>query len=585
MAASYILNYSDPNNLDSILVTSTTDGPGKNTTSTSLELVGAGYQNYGLPTAQNFLKLLENFAGPDQPIHPIKGQLWYDTSNPNKPVLRVNNGQITSAKWPSANGIYQQTSDPIVRYAEHIVEGDIWVDTSTNQLKIRFSNEWTVVGPSVQVGTTKTGSEAVTVETTAGGDPVPIIKNWVNGKVVEIISYNAFTPRTVIEGFATIKIGTNLTTRVAAKYNGLAEKASALEVSSGVLIQASEVLKNNAATQTLAGALYIQSANGLYVRPNATSDTVRIYSDLTNAAYVNYTNTSSAATLRVGITTSSYLKFNSGYASIGINKSPTASSPTLDVNGGGRFLNTLTVTDSSAIALSIGGGASFGGEVSSAGLAVSGTITGTGKLTLGGVAAGTIIEPTTDDIYEIGSPSKRFTKIYVSDVHATSFIGDVIGSAERLSTPRSFNVQGQVTATSVLFNGTTTTNFVTSLTRTAITDQPYTSTTEDTQTLLILNTSTTTSSLEQISKADFLSNVYPNLFVTGMITAFGTSTNLPSGFLLCDNTSVLITSYPTLYSVIGTHYGTGGPGTFRTPNMSVSTAIAGAGYVTYIIKT
>ena len=123
------------------------------------------------------------------------------------------------------------------------------------------------------------------------------------------------------------------------------------------------------------------------------------------------------------------------------------------------------------------------------------------------------------------------------------------------------------------------------MTRTAITDQPYTSTTEDTQTLLILNTSTTTSSLEQISKADFLSNVYPNLFVTGMITAFGTSTNLPSGFLLCDNTSVLITSYPTLYSVIGTHYGTGGPGTFRTPNMSVSTAIAGAGYVTYIIKT
>ena len=586
MAASYILHYSDPNNLDSILVTSTTDGPGKNTTSTTLELVGAGYQNYGLPTAQNFLKLLENFAGPDQPVHPIKGQLWYDTSNPNKPVLRVNNGQITSAKWPSANGIYQQSSDPLTRYAENIVEGDIWVDTSTNQLKIRFSNDWTVVGPNVQVGTTKTGSEVVAVESTAGGDPVPIIKNWVNGKVVEIISYNAFTPRTVIEGFATIKVGTNLTTRVAAKYNGLAEKASALEISSGVLIQASEVLKNNAATQTLSGSLYIQSTNGLYVRPNATSDTVRIYSDLTNAAYVNYTNTSSAATLRVGITTSSYLKFNSGYASVGINKSPTASSPTLDVGGGGRFLNTLTVTDSSALALSVGGGASFGGNISVYGLTVNGLSTSTGKVTVGTTGtSGIIIEPTYTDIYNIGSFTKKFSQIHASDMYAITYHGEFTGAASSLTNSRSFNVLGQVTATSVLFNGTTATNFVTSLTRTAIADQPYTSTTEGTQTLLILNTATTTSSLEQISKTDFLSDVYPSLFVTGMITAFGTSTNLPSGFLLCNNASVSITSYPALHSVIGTTYGTGGPGTFRTPNMSVSTPIAGAGYLTYIIKT
>lgn len=585
MAASYILHYSDPNNLDSILVTSTTDGPGKNTTSTSLELVGAGYQNYGLPTAQNFLKLLENFAGPDQPIHPIKGQLWYDTSNPNKPVLRVNNGQITSAKWPSANGIYQQSSDPITRYAENIIEGDMWVDTSSNQLKIRFSNEWTIVGPNVQVGTTKTGSEVILVESTTGSS-YPIIKNWVNGKVVEIISYNAFTPRTVIEGFATIKVGTNLTSKSLAKYNGLAEKASALEISSGVLIQASEVLKNNAATQTLTGSLYIQSTNGLYVRPNATSDTVRIYSDLTNAAYLNYTNTSSAATLRVGITTSSYLKFNSGYASIGINKSPTASSPALDVAGGARFLNTLTVTDTSAIALSIGGGASFGANISSYGLTVNGLTTSTGKVTVGTTGtSGIIIEPAYTDIYNIGSPTKRFQQIHAADMYAITYHGEFTGSASSLTNSRSFNVQGQVTATSVLFNGTTSTNFVTSLTRTAIADQPYTSTTEDTQTLLILNTSTTTSSLEQISKADFLSNVYPNLFVTGMITAFGTSTNLPSGFLLCDNASVSITSYPALHSVIGTTYGTGGPGTFRTPNMLVSTAIAGAGYVTYIIKT
>jgi hypothetical protein len=585
MTASYVLQFSDPNNLNTITVLPVPQGPGVDIDSTSLTLVGSGYPNYGLPVAQNFLKLLENFASPNQPLHPIKGQLWYDTSNPNKPVLRVNNGKLTSGRWPSASGIYQQTDDPILRYTTStIAEGDIWVDTAHNQLKIRYSNDWTVVGPSVQSGTTKSGSEAVSVESVTG-DHYPVIKNWVEGHVVEIISYTSFTPRTVIDGFSSISIGTNLTSKVVAKYHGLAEKASALEVSPGVLITANQVLKNSVTSQTHTGTLYVESINGLNVRPNSTSRSIKIYSNLTNSAFVDFLNTDPAATFRMGIGTSSYITFNSGFASLGINKSPVSSSPALDVNGGARFLNTLTITTSSRIALSVGGGASFGNDISTTGLRVSGQTTSTGKLTLGASGDGTIIEPSITDQYDIGSSSKKFRRIYGGDIYAINFNGNVTGSATSLSSSRDFKIQGQITATVVTFNGTANAIFATSLTRDSINAQTVTETPVGTHTLLVLNTATTTSNLEKISKKSFLSDVYPNIIQTGMILPFGTSTNIPSGFLVCDGVAQLIVSYPDLYTLIGTTYGAGGAGTFRTPNMSATTQVSPSTYITYIIKT
>lgn len=585
MTSPYILTFSDPTNVNTITILPVPQGPGINNSDTSLSLVGPGYQNYGLPVAQNFLKLLENFAGPNQPQNSIKGQLWYDTSVQNKPVLRINNGNVDAGRWPSANGIYQQPTDPIIRYTNNIVEGDVWVDTANNQLKIRFSNAWTVVGPSVQSGTTKSGSEASIVESTTGAT-FPIIKNWANGNVVEIISYNAFTPRTVIDGFATIKIGTNLTTKVSAKYNGLAEKASALELSAGVLINASQVLTNNATSQVLSGDLRIQSTNGLYVAPNSTTTPIKLYADVVNNASLNFLNTSSAATLNVGIGTSAYLKFNSGYASLGINKSPTSTSPTLDVNGGGRFLKELTITTSSAVALSVGGGATFGSNISATGLVVSGKTTSTDSLTLGSSGgSGTIIIPGNAGTYDIGSGSNNFRGIYASDFYAINYHGTFTGSASSLSIPRTLGITGHVTATTVTFDGSANVTFATSLTRNTISSQPSTSTTVASHTLLVLNTATNTTSLEKVSKADFLSDIYSNLFVTGMIIPFSTSTNIPSGFLVCDNRSVSASTYSSLYTLIGAFYGNAGPGTFRTPNLSTSTYVAGAGYLTYIIKT
>ncbi|MNB99276.1 hypothetical protein D3C75_465550 [compost metagenome] len=62
---------------------------------TSLLLYGRDVPNYGERVAENFVQLLENFAGPAAPSNPIEGQLWFDT------------GTIyTVSAWSSATTLY-----------------------------------------------------------------------------------------------------------------------------------------------------------------------------------------------------------------------------------------------------------------------------------------------------------------------------------------------------------------------------------------------------------------------------------------------------------------------------------------------
>ncbi len=49
-------------------------------TSTDLIFVGKNYAGYGQTVNENFLKLLENFAGPRIPANPLSGQLYFDTT-------------------------------------------------------------------------------------------------------------------------------------------------------------------------------------------------------------------------------------------------------------------------------------------------------------------------------------------------------------------------------------------------------------------------------------------------------------------------------------------------------------------------
>lgn len=83
----YNINYSD-STLGSIFIpVGSFDG------TTSLNLPGRAVFNYGEVIAQNFLKLLENFASPTQPINPTQGQLWFDKSgSPPLNAIKVYDG-------------------------------------------------------------------------------------------------------------------------------------------------------------------------------------------------------------------------------------------------------------------------------------------------------------------------------------------------------------------------------------------------------------------------------------------------------------------------------------------------------------
>jgi microcystin-dependent protein len=578
MSSTYTLNFSDPTKTDTITVPGTAVGPGKNNYSTSLELIGPGYTNFGQPSAQNLVKLLENFSSPHPPNNAIEGQLWYDTSNPDRKVLRVNNGTATSTRWPNVSGIYHQPNDPSVQYSLSVKSGDLWVDTSENQLKLRVANTWSVIGPGASSGLDKTGSEAAFVQSNTG-TTYPIILNWANGKVVEVIAFNEFIPRTVIDGFTTIKPGSNLTNKALAKYNGLADRASALEVAPNVLIRSYEVLKNRVTSQTHTGTFIIQDATGLLVKNNFfPSESIRVY-NTSGIGYVSLVSSSKPFKVGVGSAGSdAYIQFNPQSRTVGINTGSAVA--TLTVNGSGRFENTLTVTTTASVALSIAGGTAVGGKLTVSGdFQLLGATTATGLVTLGSLAgSGTILIPAANDVYDLGTTSTAFRKLFVSQIGATGtnvdIYGTVYGTATTLESARTFRVEGVVTTTvTSSFDGSANVVFTTTAHKSLITGQETTSTTAATLTMLVVNTSTTTSVLQQISKVNFLSDVYPLLVPTGMITPWPIST-ATSGYLICDGSEVSQTTYSALYNMFGLLYNpTPTAGTFKLPDMRYSTVL------------
>lgn len=575
MATQYTLNFSDPSKSNTITIT----GPIKNNYDTSLDLVGPGYVNYGETIAQDFLRLLENFASPNAPINPIEGQLWYDTSNPGRKVLRVNNGAATSARWPSANGIYQQANDPSIEYHQLLIDGDIWVDTGNTQVKIRYGNTWTLVGPNVSTGDAKTGNEAVNLVSNTG-ETYPVILNWVNGKVVEIISYNTFTPRTVIDGFSSLVPGVNLTTKVSAKFNGLADRAKTLEISNGVYVQASEVLKNvwpTSQRQLLAGSLIVESAQGLFVRrPNQTTREIKIATSTgTNVGLVEYSYPSGV--LKVGVTDNSYIKFDGQTGNVGINTS--INTGTLTVNGSAYFNGAISANGN----LSLTGSATIAGHTALTGnLTVYGDteISTSSNLTVGNIIP---VNSTTN----LGSASNPFESVYVRNIGSSTTYVNIYGNtdtATSLQTSRPFRISGHSTSSAVLFNGTSSVTLSTTLLPTAITDQPSLTTPTNTTTMLVVNSG----ALSKITKENFLVDIYPGLISTGMIIAYG-SAGPYTGWLFCNGSEYIASGYTNLYGVIGDKYSTGTvvtPGFFRVPNLTTSTLSGTNGHpIYYHIKT
>jgi len=584
----YTLNFSDPTKANTVVVPDMP--PGINAVDTSLSLVGRGYPNYGIKYAENFLHLLENFASPSPPENPIEGQLWYDTSNQSNKILRIMDGTAGATRWPNANGIYQQGSDPRESNVAGLKVGDIWVDTIRNQVWIFNSNDWTLVGP--QSVSTVTGSIPEQI-TDVLNNTYWVIKNYVDSVVVSIVSSETFTPRLAIPGFLSLQKGVNLIN--SGVFDGTAASAQGLSIDNYNYSAASFLRKDDqsATGQIITGRVTFQTPetqsgaqgrDGIVINSGTPNEYMQLYKLGNDSLLLNYkTGGKIVFQTKTGMGNALGNVLTIDNKVVGINTATTAASPALDVFGTTRISNTLTVLSTANISISTLGGVSIGRDLAVAGNLTASQMTAT-MLTVGPYpGSGTAIATPSAGTYDIGSKDSPFRQVYASIVGSTGSViyGTIRGTANGLSASSIFKLQGQVTATSFVFSGVgEQATFTATLNRSVITDQPIltgTDATVSTLTLLSLNTATTTSVLQQVSRKEFLSDVS----FTGMMVAYG-GLVAPDGWLLCDGAQYTVLTYPALYATIGQRYG-GDPGSFRVPNFSSATDTSSHS-VAYIIK-
>jgi hypothetical protein len=168
---------------------------------TDIKLVGKNYAGYGEIQNENFVFLLENFAGANQPPRAIKGQIWFDSANSK---LKFNDG----TKWRTTGGAEISATAPA-----GLATGDFWWDTTNEQLYSYNGADFVLIGPQ-DAGSGITQMQSKSVRDT-GLVSRSVITATVNDEVVFIISPIQFTidsgdAENTISGFDVIQSGVTL---------------------------------------------------------------------------------------------------------------------------------------------------------------------------------------------------------------------------------------------------------------------------------------------------------------------------------------------------------------------------------------
>ena len=241
------------NRTDGTIVTTITDGTVDNTT--SLQLFGKSFSGFGEGLNENLVKLLENAASTSAPTAPLKGELWFDTTTNQ---LKVYDGTSFKPTGGAKTSATQPTSPSA---------GDLWHDSSNDQLFLYTGSAFLLVGPVFTSGQTLSGFQIETLAS-SGGNKV-VASMYAGNTRVAILSKETFTPSVTQSGFAQIKAGFTLNSTLGAVFEGTNTQASAIDVSgttntSGTLIAGGNFLRADAA-DTTTGRITIDSDDGLVV--------------------------------------------------------------------------------------------------------------------------------------------------------------------------------------------------------------------------------------------------------------------------------------------------------------------------------
>jgi hypothetical protein len=153
--------------------------------STSLTLIGKNVNAYGTDLNDNFIKLMENFAGPSIPNSPLNGQLWFDDTAKQLKVY---------IKTTKDSGYFKSVGSPYIAPSapNTFAVGDFWFDSTTKQMKFQADSTSTiVVGPSYDSSVGKSGWVNETWQTNAG-TTATVLSLYVNNVLVEFVSERAF---------------------------------------------------------------------------------------------------------------------------------------------------------------------------------------------------------------------------------------------------------------------------------------------------------------------------------------------------------------------------------------------------------
>ena len=191
----YTVNFTDRENKTPITVFDNTSS-----TDTSITFPGRNVTGYGQIIAENFLHLLENFSSATAPVNPVEGQLWYNSTDE---VLYLSD---RSGNWKAASNIQRSGAEPPASSSKN---GELWVDTVSQQLYIFSGSRWILVGPTYSTGL-RSGPIVEAITDSDNQEKVVLIF-YIDDVPVSIISKDSFTPKISIPGFTFIRPGLNIT--------------------------------------------------------------------------------------------------------------------------------------------------------------------------------------------------------------------------------------------------------------------------------------------------------------------------------------------------------------------------------------
>lgn len=548
----YIVNFTDNQNKLPITVFDNTSS-----TDTSLTFPGRNVTGYGQIIAENFLHLLENFAKENAPVNPVEGQLWYDTADG---VLKL----WDNVNWKAASNIQKGVVEPPTDESK---VGELWVDTTNQQLYVFSGSRWILVGPNFSTGL-RSGPIVESIIDSDNIDRV-VLTFYVEDTPIIIFSKDSFTPKISIDGYITIKSGLNITSlNVGAggfdtKIYGTSVSAESLIVA-GTEVQSTRFLRSDV-INTADFGFNIRNNSGLTIgidgvfNLSTTATSSKIYNSAEGSSIDLQVNRDGipSTTLRV----------------IGNRVGVNVLSPNEALEVDGNIVSTGSIILSDITPSTNFGNGTFR---TAGGAAISKNLLIGDGLDVTGVTNTQNIIPKETELHDLGSVIKRWnvirTKTLVADVIQGVLDGNISGNASTATNLRfstNFRLEGDVTSPTVQFDGQAgglTKIFNTVLTSDIINNksEPAPNRSQRNDTVLIFRPGVG------------LLKETRNVFIADLGIPIGTilpyaGNQAPSGFLLCDGSELERTRFSDLFDIIGITYNGAlplvGVNTFRIPDL------------------